>query len=151
VQDEDTRHQLDQDFDAIRSLLFTREDMDAETTTEDSTTALGPDMSKPPPTVGDDYDQLVRELVYDKHSQPKDQTKTEEEIVQEEKEVLEKAERARLRASKMRRQMKRMKGGNDHVVVEGDEDEGWAGIGTRLRIANTPQASYGDEDGRTLS
>jgi len=64
-QDEDTGHQLDQDFDAIRGLLLT---MEAGPTTEDSTTALGPDKPKLPPTVGDDYDQLVRELVFDKRS-----------------------------------------------------------------------------------
>ena len=59
-----------------------------------------------PPTVGDDYDQLVRQLVYDTRSQPKGRLKTEEEIAKEEKEAPEKAERARLRARKMRSLMR---------------------------------------------
>jgi len=57
-----------QDFDAIRGLLFTRENMEAETSTEGPVTALGPDKPKPPPTVGDDY----HELVSDERSQLKD-------------------------------------------------------------------------------
>jgi len=132
--------------------------MDATFTTEDSVTALGPDNPKPPPPIGDDYDQLVRELVFDKRSQPKDRTKTEEETAQEEKEALEKAERARLRrmmgeededTDEEDERRQRPRGGDDldDDFMEGDEDNGWAGIGTGLRISGTLQASDDHEDG----
>jgi hypothetical protein len=78
-------------------LLFTRENVDADPTTEDSSTALGPNKVKPARPVSDDYDQLVRELVSNKRSQPKDRTEMGEETAQGEKEALEKTERARLR------------------------------------------------------
>ena len=38
--------------------------MESETTTEDPPTVLGPNNSKFPPPVGDDYDQMVRELAF---------------------------------------------------------------------------------------
>lgn len=44
-----------------------------------------------------DYDVFVRELAMEKKAQPKDRTKTEEEIALEEKEALELAEKKRLR------------------------------------------------------
>lgn len=44
-----------------------------------------------------EYDQFVRELVFEKRAKPKDRTKTEEELALEEKEALEKAERKRIR------------------------------------------------------
>jgi nucleolar protein 14 len=132
--------------------------VDAEPTMEDSATALGSDRPKPAHPVGDDYDQLVRELVFDKRSQPKDRTKTEEEIAQEEKEALEKAERARLRrmmgeegeeTDEEGERQKRPRGGDDldDDFMEEDEDAGWAGIGTGLKVAGAPQASDDDEDG----
>jgi nucleolar protein 14 len=131
--------------------------MDAEPTTEESATALGPDNPKPPPPAGDDYDHLVRELVFDKRSQPKDRTKTEEEIAQDEKEALEKAERARLRrmmgeedeeTDEEGGRRKRPRGGDDldDDFIGDDKDEGWAGIGTGLQVSGAPQASD-DEDG----
>jgi nucleolar protein 14 len=131
--------------------------MNVEPTTEDSSTALGPDNQKPPPPIGDDYDQLVRELVFDKRAQPKDRTKTEEEIAQEEKEALEKAERARLRrmmgeegeeTDEEGQRKKRSRGGDDldGDFIKGDEDEGWAGMGTGLTVAGAPQTSDDGED-----
>jgi nucleolar protein 14 len=45
----------------------------------------------------EEYDQLVRELAFDKRAKPKDRTKTEEELALEEKEALEMAESARIR------------------------------------------------------
>jgi len=131
--------------------------MDTEPTTKDSATALGPYKLEPPPPVGDDYDQLVRELIFDKRSQPKDRTKTEEEIAQEEKEALEKAERARLRrmmgeddeeSDEEDERRKRRRGGDDldDDFMEEGGDEGWAGIGTGLTVSGAPQASDDDED-----
>ena len=136
--------------------------MNVEPTTEDSATALGPEKPKPPPPVDDDYDQLVRELIFDKRSQPKDRTKTEEEIAQEGKEALEKAERARLRrmmgedgeeTDEEDERRKRKRGGDnlDDDFIEEDNDEAWAGIGTGLTVAGAPQASDGDEDGNEHS
>ena len=132
--------------------------MDVEPTMEDSATALGPDNPKPPPPTGDDYDQLVRQLVFDKRSQPKDRTKTEEEIAQEEKEALEKAERARLRrmmgeedeeSDEDGERWKRPRGGDDldDDFMEEDKDEGWAGLGTGLKVSGALQASDDEEDG----
>lgn len=44
-----------------------------------------------------DYDQYVRSLAFDRRAKPKDRTKTEEEVIKEEAEKLEAAEKARLR------------------------------------------------------
>lgn len=44
-----------------------------------------------------EYDQVVRELAFEKRAKPKDRTKTEDELAKEEKEALEKAERQRIR------------------------------------------------------
>src|SRR5258706_5271104 len=132
--------------------------MGVEPTTEDSATTLGPDNPKPPLPIVDDYDQLVRELVFDKRSQPKDRTKTEEEIAQEEKEALEKAERARLRRMMGEEDEETDEEGErskrppsrddlDDDFMEEDKDEGWAGIGTGLKVAGVPQASDDEEDG----
>lgn len=132
--------------------------MNAGPTMEDSATALGPHKPKLPPLVGDGYDQLVRELVFDKRSQPKDRTKTEEEIAQEEKEALEKAERARLRrmmgeedeeTDEDGERRKRPRGGDDFDddFMEEGEDEGWAGIGTGLTVAGAPQGPDDDAGG----
>ena len=131
--------------------------MDAELTMEDSATALEPDNPKPPPPTGDDYDKLVRELVFDKRSQPKDRTKTEEEIAQEEKEALEKAERARLRrmmgeedeeTDEEGKRWKRPRGGDDldDDFMEEDKGDGWAGIGTGLKVPGAAQDSDDGDD-----
>lgn len=99
------RMELDEGLDELRELLnptsalpsssvFSRtapalpEETDAETPTE-----------KPLPKEDDepDYDQYVRSLAFDRRAKPKDRTKTEEEVIKEEAEKLEAAEKARLR------------------------------------------------------
>ncbi len=83
-QNDATRLQLDDELDGIRELLF-------EAGADDKATkALMRSEDK-------DYDVNVKELVLEKRATPKDRTKTEEELALEAKEVLEKAERKRLR------------------------------------------------------
>lgn len=101
-----------------------------------------------------DYDQHVRELAFDKRSKPKDRTKSEEELVLEQKEALEKAERKR------RRRMlgldgsesgdegtppskKRKRGGDDledDFVIDGDA---WSSLGAGL----VPEARRASDEG----
>ena len=89
---DDVRHQLDQEFDAIRGLLSGPDPLSE---------SLEKKPSSQPGAAGEDrdqqYDQFVRELVFDQRSKPKDRTKTEEELALEAKLSLEKAERQRIR------------------------------------------------------
>lgn len=144
VQEESMRHQLDEDFDSLRSLLFAP---DAQTT-DSNVAALGSSGNQPDiPSVDIDeqmdYDRQVRELAFDQRAQPKDRTKTEDELALEEKEALEKAERQRRRrmlgddgedsddGGKNHGKRKRERGGDD---LEDDflGDELWGGIGSGL-------------------
>ena len=90
---DDIRHQLDQELDTIRGLLSRPDPL-----SESLENKLG---SQPVDPAEDDrdqqYDQFVRELVFDQRSKPKDRTKTEEELALEAKNALEKAERQRIR------------------------------------------------------
>lgn len=101
----------------------------------------------------------MKELVFDKRSQPKDRTKTEEEIALEEKEVLEKAERARLKRmmgeeasdsdGEGGRRRKRPRGGDDlddDFVDEEDEQDDWEGMGAGLQTSQKIQSEDVDED-----
>src|SRR6266702_1087903 len=89
----DIRHQLDRELDTIRNLL-SRPDLVSGSVVKD----VG---SQAFETSREDhdrqYDQFVRELVFDQRSKPKDRTKTEEELALEAKTALEKAERQRIR------------------------------------------------------
>ncbi|KAG8936172.1 nucleolar complex protein 14 [Tulasnella sp. 418] len=106
VQDDSTRHQLDQEFHDIQRLLF-QTPPDPSATGSNSLPlgkprhhAAGEDRPAPEMELeqkDDDYDQFVRELVFEKRAKPTDRLKTEEETALEEKEKLEKAERARIR------------------------------------------------------
>ncbi|CAE6487581.1 unnamed protein product [Rhizoctonia solani] len=116
--DDNARHQLDQEFASIRDLLYAPAPPDpsssgsnsiplgkprAQPTTTDKTKLDQVDASPTEATAertaktDEDYDQFVRELVFDKRSRPTDRLKTEEELAQEAAEELEKAEKARLR------------------------------------------------------
>jgi nucleolar protein 14 len=90
---DDVRHQLDQELDTIRGLLSCRDPL-----SESLEKKLAP---QPFDAAGEDrdqqYDQFVRELVFDQRSKPKDRTKTEEELALEAKIALEKAERQRIK------------------------------------------------------
>ncbi|KAJ3556799.1 hypothetical protein NM688_g1821 [Phlebia brevispora] len=117
-EDENLRHELDQELDSLRSLLYAADPgATAEPVGEDAPEAE----SHPTTTLNvedrhedKEYDQFVRELAFEKRAKPKDRTKTEEELAKEEKEALEKAERRRIR---------RMNGEED----ENDSDEEGAG------------------------
>lgn len=65
-----------------------------ETTSE---AVAAKDITGPTAKTDEDYDQFVRELVFDKRSRPTNRLKTEEELAREAAEALEKAEKARLR------------------------------------------------------
>ena len=121
-QEDNIRHQLDQDFDSLRSLLYAPN----PSSTGSNSVPLGRigedkihfSTSTAPPVLSElreqDYDTHVRELAFDKRAQPKDRTKTEEELALEEKEALEKAERKR------RRRML----GEDEWESEEDQEKG---------------------------
>ena len=90
---DDIRHQLDQELDAIRDLLSGPDPL-----SESLEKNLGLRSVDPAKDDRDQqYDQFVRELVFDQRSKPKDRTKTEEEVALETKNALEKAERQRVR------------------------------------------------------
>lgn len=128
-QGENLRHQLDQDFDSLRSLIYApdasatasnatplgriRSENDVMIVQPGSTTIVPPPLGE-----GVDYDTHVRELAFDKRAQPKDRIKTEEELARAEKEALETAERRRRR---------RMLGENDDTDDEDDPGRGRKG------------------------
>ena len=90
-QDNNIRHQLDQELESIRSLLSKPDALSASLEQANGLNA-GTNAEKDL-----EYDQVIRELVFDKRAQPKDRLKTEEEIALEEKKKLEKQERQRIR------------------------------------------------------
>ncbi|KAI5982665.1 Nop14-like protein [Pisolithus albus] len=90
---ENIRHQLDQDFDSLKSLLYVSDPSPPEDALDNSAETSVPDEKDD----SLDYDKQVRELAFDKRAKPKDRTKTEEELALEKKEALEKAERRRQR------------------------------------------------------
>jgi nucleolar protein 14 len=79
------------------------------------------------------YDQFVRELVFDQRSKPKDRTKTEEELASEAKIALEKAERQRI---------KRMNGEDD---AESSEEDGRPGKRRRLMGGDDLEDDFDDD------
>ncbi|KAI0254820.1 Nop14-like protein [Lactifluus subvellereus] len=147
---DDIRHQLDQELDTIRGLLSGPDPLSESLEKKLS--------SQPTGAVGEDrdqqYDQFVRELVFDQRSKPKDRTKTEEELALEAKTTLEKAERRRIRrmngeddaeSSNEDRPAKRRRIiGGDDLEDDFDDADDWNGLGGGLR------SSVGDaseEDG----
>lgn len=149
-EDENTRFQLDEEFNSIRGLLF---DGAGPSTTGSNSVPLGrarplPTQDSPMVQQGDqEYDQFVRELAFDKRAKPKDRTKTEEELALEEKEALEKAERARVRRMmgiedeseddeerQRSRKRKRERGGDDleDDFIGEDDENVFTGIGAGL-------------------
>ncbi|CAE6445815.1 unnamed protein product [Rhizoctonia solani] len=138
--DDNARHQLDQEFASIRDLLYAPAPPDPSSsgsnsiplgkprmqpTSTDETKSDQAEMNNteektgPTAKTDEDYDQFVRELVFDKRSRPTDRLKTEEELAREAAEALEKAEKSRLR---------RMRG-------DESEDEDERGGKRRKRVA----------------
>jgi len=107
---DNVRHELDDQFAALRELIYAPDLQSSIDGTAKSPTA-GKDDKEPPEKLGavtdtftikllppvDDYDHRVRELAFDKRAKPKDRTKTDEELALEAKEALEGAERKRRR------------------------------------------------------
>ena len=89
--DEDLRHQLDQDLESLRSLLYTA---DPERSAHEVKLSVAVEA---PNAEDQEYDKAVRELAFEQRAKPKDRTKTEEELALEEKQALERAERKRQR------------------------------------------------------
>lgn len=152
-QEENMRHELDQDFDSLRTLLYAPE----PSSTDNGATVTRP---TPAPTTADDtmdYDKQVRELAFDKRANPKDRTKTEEELALEQKEALEKAEKQRrLRMLGQDpdksddedtggRRRKRPRGGDD---LDDDfmEEESFGGLGIGLDVEPDSGVSEGEEE-----
>lgn len=167
-QEDNIRHQLDQNFDSLRSLLYAPDPSSTgsnsipvgrnrEGNAQPSTSTAAPEKENL------DYDIHVRELAFDKRAQPKDRTKTEEELAFEEKEVLEKAERNRRRRmlgeeqdtsdedefrgkGKGKGKRKRERGGDDLDDDFQDEEE-WGGLGSGLGTGVLADNSPDEEDG----
>jgi len=136
---DDVRHQLDQELDAIRGLLSGPDPLSE---------SLERKLNSQPGVAGEDrdqqYDQFVRELVFDQRSKPKDRSKTEEELALEAKLALEKAERQRIRrmngedsaesSGEEGRPAKRRRliGGDDLEDDFDDDADDWDGLGRGL-------------------
>jgi nucleolar protein 14 len=90
---DDIRHQLDQELDTIRGLLSGPDPLSESLEKKLGSQSVGPAEENR----DQQYDQFVRELVFDQRSKPKDRTKTEGELALEAKNALEKAERQRIR------------------------------------------------------
>ncbi|OSD04573.1 Nop14-like protein [Trametes coccinea BRFM310] len=142
-EDENLRHELDQELDSIRSLLFAAPPAEPAADATGSSSVPAPATTPALPEDDKEYDQYVRELALDRRAKPKDRTKTEEELALEEKEALEKAERRRLKRMRgeetdsedeqkgSKRKQPRQRGGDD---LEDDfrEEDGWNGLGAGL-------------------
>lgn len=168
---EDVRHELDNNFAALRDLIYAP---DPSTSSGSNLVPLGTraePSAKPPSDVNetlkvlapeaqdDDYDQHVRELAFDKRAKPKDRTKTEEELALEEKESLEKAERARRRRmlgleeesddeGKGKGKGKRKRGADDLEDDFYDEDAELGGLGAGLEGGDTLEAEQEEDEGQ---
>ncbi|KAJ3917415.1 nucleolar protein 14 [Lentinula edodes] len=158
---ENVRHELDQAFDSLRSLLYAP---DPSATGSNSTPlgAPGPSLSVAIPETAlvatektANYDQAVRELAFDKRAKPKDRTKTEEELAVEEKEALEQAEKRRRKrmlgledsdSENEGRSKIRQRGGDDLEDDFNNEELGWNGLGTGLEGAHSGEEES-DDDG----
>ncbi|ORZ09154.1 nucleolar protein 14 [Absidia repens] len=104
-EDDDIRAGLDEDLNDIRGLLNiekrkplpSQNRLFAKTELENNRKLEEEGDSKKDDDDYEDYDKALRDLAFDRRAQATDRTKTEEELAVEEKEQLEKAERARKR------------------------------------------------------
>ena len=158
--DENLRHELDQELDSIRSLLYAPGPSDNTKSRSHGKNLVDGSTDVIQTTAFDqEYDQFVRELASDKRAQPKDRTKTEEELALEEKEALEKAEKRRIRRmngedeesgsedEKGRQRGGRRKQGGDDLEDDFVEDDSWGELGTGLGSNNAALSSSGESEG----
>lgn len=154
---ESLRHQLDQEFSSLRSLLapsgptVSRQDaITLDTNNVDDSTFF-----PPADTQNDEYDHNVRELAFDKRAKAKDRTKTEEELALEEKETLERAERRRMRRmvgedydseEEQYRKTRRKNAPDADDLDDFDEEGAWVGLGPGLTEATRGQVLENDSD-----
>ena len=145
--DEDLRHQLDQDLESLRSLLYT---VDPERSAGEGQL----DAAMEVPDVEDQaYDKTVRELAFEQRAKPKDRTKTEEELALEQKQALERAESKRQR--RMRGEDSDSEGENGRrkrlKQIGGDDLEddfyGEDGFGPGLQEEESEESGEDREDG----
>ena len=163
--DDNIRHELDNQFAALRELIYAPDPSSSGSNSIPLGTreAVSRPLSDPDVVsstiVNDegDYDQHVRELAFDKRSKPKDRTKTEEELALEEKESLERAERRRRRRMLGQNESdseeeegktngKRKRGADD---LDDDFDEGtgeWDGLGAGLGQTSAAPSEASEED-----
>ncbi|KAK7696178.1 hypothetical protein QCA50_000829 [Cerrena zonata] len=148
-EDENLRHELDNELDSIRSLLFAPDTtllpVESAATSEPKT-SIDALVKAPHPDEDQEYDQFVRELAFEARAKPKNRTKTEEELALEEKEMLEKAEKQRIRRMNgeedeeddngdgdgKRKGKRKGRGGDDLEDDFMDEDANWSGLGAGL-------------------
>ncbi|KAJ7055008.1 nucleolar protein 14 [Mycena amicta] len=154
-EEENVRHELDQQFSVLRSLLYSAPKPSVPEETDATADAPAPkatlmDIDIVPQHA--DYDQRVRELAFDARAKPKDRMKTEEEVARAAKEELEKAERARRKrmlgleesdgeeeeGGRSKKRRRKEGGGGDDLEDDFalDGDEAWDGIGAGLPEAN---------------
>ncbi|KAJ7265453.1 nucleolar protein 14 [Mycena haematopus] len=138
-EEDNVRHELDQEFDVLRDLIYAPDPSASGSNSLPLGSAPKPIELEPPDL---DYDQRVRELAFDARAKPKDRTKTEEEVALAEKEALEKAERRRRKRmlgidesdseEEDGRARKKRKRGGDDLDDDFDDGEDWNGIGMGL-------------------
>lgn len=168
-QEDNIRHELDNQFADLRELIFAPDPSSSGSNMVPLGIREGAPYPKPPtdaeavvakliPTgEGDDYDQHVRELAFDKRAKPKDRTKTEEELALEAKEALEKAERKRRRRmlgleesedeeETGKGKAKRKRGGDDLDDDFDDPDEDLGILGAGLGSGIDPDDDESEED-----
>ena len=142
---------MDQELDTIRGLLSGPDALSESLEKKRGSQSFD--------TPGEDpdqqYDQFVRELVFEQRSKPKDRTKTEEELALEAKDALEKAERRRIRRmngesdaessgeESRPAKRRRLTGGDDLEDDFGSSGE-WDGLGGGLE-SNLDNASDGGD------
>ncbi|CAL1700247.1 unnamed protein product [Somion occarium] len=163
-EDENLRHELDQELDSIRSLLYAADTslLPVESaTTSESKPSVDDVLVRPAlPDQDQEYDQFVRELAFEARAKPKDRTKTEEEIALEEKEALEKAERQRIRRMNGeedgssdedegdRKKGKRRVQGGDDLEDDFMDEDGWNGLGAGLKnVQDDEEGSIEGDEG----
>ena len=152
-ENEEMRRELNDDFDEISQLLFSnsdelaRKEREAKRAsmkeTSNAETSEDDPQQKSAAQEEDDYDTFVHQLARDKKARPTDRTKTEEELIRDEAQRLQKLERKRIR---------RMQGKGDDSDDASDEDRedgeyGGDDLGVNYRLDHGGSESGSDEDG----